>query len=100
MGDYFILRKISKDPKFIKAMLELHDKDIIEYELKMSQFRNQVNKAEVVEDKNVPHCPTCNSTNLTKISTAGKAVKIGLFGIFGAGDLGKTWKCNNCGSKF
>lgn len=25
---------------------------------------------------------------------------IGLFGIFGAGDLGKTWKCNNCGSKW
>ena len=29
-----------------------------------------------------------------------KATKIGLFGLFDAGDIGKTWKCNNCGSKF
>ena len=49
---------------------------------------------------NVPKCPICQSTNLSKISTVGKAAKIGLFGIFGAGDIGKTWKCNNCGSKF
>ena len=49
---------------------------------------------------NVPHCPICGSAKLSKISGAKKAVKIGLFGIFGAGDLGKTWKCENCGSKF
>lgn len=52
------------------------------------------------EEANKPHCPICNSTNLSKISNIGKAAKIGIFGIFGAGDLGKTWKCNNCGSKF
>lgn len=48
----------------------------------------------------IPHCPICGSTKLSKISGAKKAIKIGLFGIFGAGDLGKTWKCENCGSKF
>lgn len=45
-------------------------------------------------------CPICNSTNLSKISTTKKAAKIVAFGIFGMGDNGKTWKCNNCGSKF
>ena len=50
--------------------------------------------------KPTPKCPICNSTNLSKISTIKKATKIGLFGIFGAGDIGKTYKCNNCGSKF
>ena len=49
---------------------------------------------------NIPHCPICGSTKLSKISGAKKAIKIGLVGIFGAGDLGKTWKCENCGSKF
>ena len=52
------------------------------------------------ESSNIPHCPTCSSTNLSKISTVKKATKIGLFGIFGAGDIGKTYKCNNCGSRF
>lgn len=52
------------------------------------------------EEDNRPKCPTCGSTDLSKISTVKKATKIGLFGIFGAGDIGKTWKCNNCGSKW
>lgn len=52
------------------------------------------------EPDNTPKCPICQSTNLSKISTAKKAGKIALFGIFGMGDNGKTWKCNNCGSKF
>lgn len=45
-------------------------------------------------------CPVCHSTSLTKISNVGKVAKVGVFGILGAGDLGKTWKCNTCGSKF
>lgn len=46
-------------------------------------------------------CPTCQSTNLSKITATKRAVKTGLFGIFGAiDDAGKTYKCNNCGSKF
>lgn len=49
---------------------------------------------------NIPKCPTCNSKNLSKISTTKKVAKIAAFGIFGMGDNGKTWKCNNCGSKF
>lgn len=48
----------------------------------------------------LPKCPFCSSTDLTKISSLGKAAKISLFGLFGADDLGKTWKCNNCGGKF
>lgn len=56
--------------------------------------------AQAQEWLNKPKCPICGSTNLSKLSNVGKAAKIGLFGILGAGDLGKTWKCNNCGSKF
>lgn len=51
-------------------------------------------------NNNVPKCPTCGSTNLSKITLAHKAGKIALFGVFGMGDNGKTWKCNNCGSKW
>lgn len=52
------------------------------------------------DGKNIPHCPICNSTKLKQISAVKKASKISLFGIYGAGDLGKTWQCENCGSKF
>lgn len=52
------------------------------------------------QNTNQPKCPICQSTNLSKISTAKKVGKIAMFGIFGMGDNGKTWQCNNCGSKF
>lgn len=52
------------------------------------------------ESLNKPKCPICGSTNLSKITGAQKAMKIAAFGVFGMGDNGKTWKCNNCGSKF
>ena len=48
----------------------------------------------------LPKCPICGSTNLSKISNLGKAIGLSLFGIGGADNLGKTWKCENCGSKF
>lgn len=67
--------------------------------LQQKSYQKQVSKTKD-EQKFVPKCPTCHSTNLSKITTAHKAGKIALFGIFGMGDNGKTWKCNNCGSKF
>lgn len=58
------------------------------------------NNAEALALLNKPKCPICGSTNLSKITTTKKVAKIAMFGIFGMGDNGKTWKCNNCGSKF
>ncbi|WP_312045136.1 zinc ribbon domain-containing protein [Anaerotignum sp.] len=52
------------------------------------------------QGQSIPHCPVCGSTDLEKLSSAGKVAKMGAFGIFGAGDLGKTWRCKNCDSKF
>ena len=49
---------------------------------------------------NIPTCPVCRSANLSRISAAKSFLKVATFGIAGAGDVGKTWKCNNCGSKF
>lgn len=97
------LMKLSNDRKFTNAMIKLHDEDPIEYQLKISQFKaslKQQESSKKVEEDNRPKCPTCGSTDLSKISTVKKATKIGLFGLFGAGDIGKTWKCNNCGSKW
>ena len=50
---------------------------------------------------NIPKCPICGSNNIQKITTATRALKTAVFGIAGAvDDAGKTYKCNNCGSKF
>ena len=64
------------------------------------QINEGIRQRELQAQQCIPKCPICGSTNLSKLSAIGKAAKVGFFGIFGAGDLGKTWKCNNCGSKF
>lgn len=100
-ADFEIIKKISYEPSFIESMIELKQKDPVEYQLKMSQFKTQMQlQQNTTQNDIVPRCPICNSLNLTKISAPKKIFKVGLFGIFGAGDLGKTWVCNDCGSKF
>ena len=79
------LIKLSTENKQLDKQANAIRKEIQEYQEKQ---------------QNTPKCPICQSTNLSKITTVQKAGKIALFGIFGMGDNGKTWKCNNCGSKF
>lgn len=79
----------------VKAREVAEDAELVHKAIDRGYYSNKP-----VENSNTPKCPICQSTNLSKISNLKKAGKIGLFGIFGAGDIGKTWKCNNCGSKF
>ena len=46
---------------------------------------------------NSPKCPTCGSTNISKIGTINRMVSTGLFGL-ASSKIGKTHKCNNCGT--
>lgn len=102
--DFTILAKISDSTDFYDAMIKLHDDDIIEYELKMSQFRSQVEAQEAEAERkkaeeSKPRCPYCNSTNLTKVSGTSRFASTLMFGI-GSKKVGKQWKCNNCKSYF
>lgn len=84
-----------------------HFEDIYVSEELKQYWENQAKEKEQAElnakiqaNINIPKCPICQSTNLSKITATKKVMKIAAFGIFGLGDNGKTWKCNNCGSKF
>ena len=95
-SDFEIWEKISDSTDFYDAMISLHDKDIIEYELKMSQFRAQVeqmNAAENVKkaEENTPKCPTCGSTNIT----AGQRGYSFWTGFLGSNKT--VNRCSNCG---
>ena len=102
--EYEIISKISNDNAFLEAMIDLKQKDIIEYELKMGQFRNQVEQqksiqiqqVQIRQESNVPKCPTCQSTNIRKIGAGERAASVLGLGIFSK-KINKTWKCNNCG---
>lgn len=86
------------NPNFLKAMRELKEKDIIEYELKMSQFRANA-QTSTPQPSNQPKCPTCNSTNIKKISAVSKAGGMFMFGIFSK-TAKSQFQCEDCGYKW
>ena len=96
--DYEILTHISTEPSFMDSMVKLHDSDIIEYNLKMSQFKAQLAQQESVkaQNDNIPKCPTCGSTKLSKVSVTSKAGSVFMFGLLSQ-KVKKTWHCDNCG---
>ena len=99
-NDFHVLWKISDDNDFLLAMIKLKEDDIVEYNLRLSQFKTQIEQqAKKEESANLPKCPTCGSTNIEKISVAQKAAGGFLFGLFSS-NVRKTMKCNNCGYKW
>lgn len=103
--EFKIIDNVSdSDRQFLEAMIDLKKKDLIEYQLKMSQFKANLKQQEQVQEsrveENTIHCPYCNSTNVKKITTTSKAVHTAIFGIFSMGRNSKQWHCNDCKSDF
>lgn len=110
--DISILEQLGCNSLAIYKMQKLKKQDIIEYELKMSQFRTQyeqqqsirksqqmLNNTQGQQTSNRPKCPTCGSTNIQKISATRKAM-----GAIGFGLLSKTarsqFECLDCKCKW
>lgn len=91
-----IIEDISTDKGFIEAMIDLKEKDIIEYNLKMSQFKAQLQqqKSSAPQSGSTVHCPRCGSTNIT----AGQRGYSLLTGFVGSGST--VNRCANCGHKW
>ena len=91
-----IIEDISTDKNFIEAMIDLKEKDIIEYNLKMSQFKAQLQqqKSSAPQSANTVRCPRCGSTNIT----AGQRGYSLLTGFVGSGST--VNRCANCGHKW
>lgn len=96
--EYLIVSKISKDDDFLNAMIDLKEKDPIEFQLKMSQFKTQVQQQESIktQNDNTPRCPHCKSTNIKSISGLNRGASIAMWGIFSK-KINKSFECKQCG---
>ena len=95
------IKRISTDESFINAMVKLHDEDIIEYQLKMNQFKSQSEQQKVttqmqqqVSKEEKITCPRCGSTNITE-GTRGFSL---MTGFIGSGKF--RYVCKKCGTKW
>ena len=91
-----ILINISRSASFFDAMIELKSKDIIEFNLKMSQFRTQINQQKQTKESSTQKCPHCNSTDIKALSGLNRGASIAMFGIFSK-KINKSFECKNCG---
>ncbi len=94
--EYVYITLISEDRDFIDAMIELKQKDIIEFKTKIAQFKVQIDAQEERErqEKNKPKCPTCGSTSLATVNRGYSF----LTGFLGSGKPMNV--CQSCGHKW
>lgn len=95
--DFCVLCDISEDNAFLQAMINLKEKDIIEYNLKMSQFKSQLEqqKSSKTQNDTTPKCPHCKSTNIKPISALNRGASIAMWGVFSK-KINKSFECLNC----
>ncbi|PNV62831.1 hypothetical protein C0033_07385 [Clostridium sp. chh4-2] len=95
--EYEIIDSVSDDNFFLDAMVALKEKDPIEFQLKMSQFKSNIHQTQSTEqqESHLPKCPTCGSTNIKPISGTERATSIIGLGIFSK-KINKSYKCLNC----
>lgn len=82
-----ILSDITRSASFYDSMIDLKQKDQIEFQLKMTQFKTQVQ----LKNSNLIHCPKCDSTAIT---TGARGVN-NFWGLLGASKT--VNRCGNCG---
>ncbi len=85
-----------KNNEFRSLMIDLKEKDLIDYQLKMSQFRAHLQQQETSTSQttNTVRCPRCGSANIT----AGQRGYSLLTGFVGSGRT--VNRCANCGHKW
>lgn len=92
----FINEHIKTSSEFDQYLFDHRDeilaKQSVEFNAKMEH-----GKAVLDERARIPKCPGCGSSNISKIGVVGRAVSFGLVG-FASSKIGKTHKCNNCGT--
>ncbi len=95
--DALSIYNATKSTEIIDAMIELKQKDIIEYGLKLSQFDAQVRQQNAewrASQANAVKCPRCGSTAVT----AGRRGYSLISGFIGAGKT--VNRCAKCGHKW
>ena len=96
---------VKTSPEFDQQRFDNRDKILsqknAEYNRVMSigkAIQNGANPKEALKGNfNVAKCPSCGSTNISKIGLVNRAVSVGVFGL-ASGKIGKTHKCNSCGT--
>lgn len=76
-------------PPIDKEKARQHTHDSVELMNHIKEKNNNSN--------NIPKCPSCGSSNVSKIGVVNRVVSTAMLGL-ASSKIGKTHKCNNCGT--
>lgn len=94
-------KQIQRQREKNHELAKFSEKEIREKSLKLMDKNLKRMGMSPIPRSGTPRCPICGSSNISKITMATRAVKTAAFGVVGAvDDAGRTYKCQNCGSKF
>ena len=95
------IKRISTDESFIQAMIKLKQEEPIEYQLKIQQFKTQLQQQEKIKEtkqqkssENQVTCPKCGSTNIQSVNRGFSLMT----GFIGSGSPRNI--CQKCGFKW
>lgn len=87
---------VKTSPEFDQNLFD-HKDEILAKQSAEFNAKIEHGKAILEEKSRKPKCPSCGSGNISKIGVVGRAVSFKLVG-FASSKIGKTHKCNNCGT--
>lgn len=99
MKENFVNDYIKNSLEFDQHLYENREKEAIEHANDFEKYNSALEhgKAILEERARVPKCPSCGSSNISKIGVFGRAGAFRLVG-FASSKIGKTHKCNHCGT--
>lgn len=92
----FIDEYIKSSSEFDQYLFEHRDEDLSKRRIE-NRAKLEHGKVILEEQARTAKCPSCGSSNISKIGVVSRAVSFRLVG-FASGKIGKTHKCNNCGT--
>ena len=92
----FIEEYIKSSPEFDQYLFDHRDEDLFRRRME-NQAKLEHGKAILEEKSRTPKCPSCGSSNISKIGVVNRVVSTHFLGL-ASSKIGKTHKCNNCGT--
>lgn len=96
LKEQFINDYIKSSPEFDPYLFDHRDEDLFNRRME-NKTKLDHGKSILEEQARTPKCPSCGSSNISKIDVVNRAVSFKLVG-FASSKIGKTHKCNNCGT--
>lgn len=96
LKEQFFNDYIKSSPEFDQYLFDHRDEDLHNRRME-NKVKLEHGKAVLEEKNRVRRCPSCGSSNVSKIGVMNRAVSIQLWGL-ASSKIGKTHKCNHCGT--